>query len=412
MRRIRNQFIATVLCVAVLLLGVGCESESVPEGQVLKVGVIASLSGEGQRGGIVTVNCASVIADYYNEHGGLEVDGERYRIELLVRDDVSDASRALEIAYDFVQAGDVHYVIGPEGNAVSEAVAPVLDSAGILYLHYGLSNRLLSSSSYGVLAKPRAIQLFASVVDYLKENQGDLGELSVCVLVGASRPAMYQKLKVEEMVEQAGIEVVRFARFDVTEAVFDLSHPPVAVQSFVARVVSSQSNVVILCGQPHGTLSLAVSSLREGGYTGLVIARDLQQLNDARESRLMAGEVWLVGCSAPIEERSDYYLNLKDRYLDTFSEWDADVDLKLYALESVLRGVVHCGSEAVSSSEMLIESIETLNFPDPFIVEMRMMGLQGGTLLTGGRQLSIPILLSKYSGGEMEVVYRSDSSSR
>ena len=412
MRRTCNQMISALLCVAVLVLGVGCERESIPEALVLKVGVIASLSGEGQRNGAVTVNCASVVADYYNDQGGLEVDGERYRIELLVRDAASDAAQALDIAYDFVQTGDVHYVIGPEGDTVCEAVAPVLDSAGILYLHYGISYRLLAGSSCGVLAQPQAIQVFASVVDYLKKNQGNAEELAICVLVGDSRAAMSRKLKVEEMVEQAGIEVVRFARFDVSEAVFDLSGAPAAVRAFVARVVSSQPNVIILCGQPRGTLSLAMSYLREGGYTGTVIARDSQALNDAGMARGWGDGLLLVGRSVPMKERSNYYLDLKERYLDRFSDWDTDVDLKLYALESVLRVVASCGSEALSSPEVFIESIDTLNFPDPFFVETRMMGIQGGASWSASRQLSIPILLSKYSEGKIEVVYRSDSSSQ
>ena len=407
MRRSLCQFIFASLCVVVLALSAGCERQSAPEALVLKVGVIASLSGEGQRDGAITVNCASVVADYYNEQGGVEVDGKRYRVELLVRDDASDASQAAGIAYEFVQAGDVYYVIGPEGNAVSEAVAPVLDSAGILYLHYGLSHRLLAGASCGFLARPQSIQLFASVVDYLRENEE---ELSICVLVGDSQAAMYQKLKVEEMVERAGIEVVRFARFDVTEEVFDLSDTPAAVQSFVSRVVSSQPNVVILCGQQRGTLSLAMSYLREGGYAGTVIARDSLVLNDSGVVRAWTDGLLLVGRSAPLEEQSNYYLDLKERYLDQFSEWDTDVDIKLYALESVLRGVAHCGSEALSSSEVLRGAIETIQFPDPFLVETLMVGFGGRSSLSASRQLSIPILLSKYSEGEVQVVYGSGPS--
>ncbi|MFQ3225443.1 MAG: branched-chain amino acid transport system substrate-binding protein [Lentimonas sp.] len=318
MRRSFCQFLSASLCVVVLVLGVGCERQSAPEALVLKVGVIASLSGEGQRDGAITVNCATVIADYYNEQGGVEVDGEHYRVELLVRDDTSEASQAAEIAYDFVNLGDVHYVIGAEGDAVSEAVAPILDSAGILYLHYGLSYRLLARASCGVLARPRSIQMFARVVDYLKENQDDQEELSICLLVGKTRAAMYQKLKIEEMVEQAGIEVVRFARFDVTEAVFDLSETPEVVESFVARVVSSQPSLVILCGQQDGSLPLAMSYLRGGGYTGGVIARSPRVLIDRGVEGSWVDGLLLVSSSVPIEERSRYYLDLKERYLDQF----------------------------------------------------------------------------------------------
>ena len=404
MSRAWFQFISALLYMVALLLVTGCERAPAPEALVLKVGVIASLSGQGQHYGEVTVNCARVIANYYNEQGGVEVEGDRYRVELVVRDDASDASQAAEIAYDFAQAGDVHYVIGPEGSSVCEAVAPVLDSAGILYLHYGHSQRLLTGSSHGFLARHKGIPLFTRVVDYLDGNE----ELrSICVLVSDARTAMNQKLKIEALLEQRGFDVVRFARFDVSEAIFNVSHTPAVVQAFVAQVVSSDPDVVVLCGQPRGTLPAAMSYLRGGGYTGLVIAGDSQALYGSELPGTLGGDLLLVGSSVPAEERSDYYLEIQDRYLDQYSEWDADVDVKLYALESVLRAVAHCGRGALNSSEVLMEAIETIQFENPFIVERPLMGFQQRSSSATYHELSIPILLSKYSEGELAVVYRS-----
>ena len=371
---------------------------------MLKVGVIASLSGPEPLAATATVESARVIADYYNEQGGFEIDGERYRIELLVMDDAGDPVRAVEIASDFVRAGDVHYVIGPEEDVMCEAVAPVLDSAGILYVYYGFSHPLLKGASCGVLGGPRPIQLFSSIADYLQETQEDL---SVCVLAGNSRPAMHQKLKVEKMVEAAGMNVVRFSRFDVTEEVFDPLDAPASIRSCMARLVSKNPDTVILCGQRHGTLSLALSYLRGSGFTGTVIAREPQSSNDFQQVRLMADELLLVGSSVLIDERSDYYLDLKNRYLDRDLEWGADVDLKLYALESLLRGIAQCGRDALTSSGPLVDLIGSIEFVDPFLMDERIMGfVSRGSSLTH-QQLSVPILISKYSGAEVEVVHRS-----
>ena len=407
MRHCYRQFISTLCGGLVLLLISGCERELVPEELVLKVGVIASLSGPEYLAGEVTVECARVIAEYHNEKGGFEVGGARYRIELLVRDDAGDPLRAVEIASDFVSAGDVHYVIGPEEDAICEAVAPVLDSADILYVYYGFSHPLLEGVSCGVLGEPRPVQLFSSIADYLQENEE---ALSICVLAGSSRPAMHQKLRLERMVEEAGMDVVRFSRYDVSEEVFDPLDTPASIRSSMARMISKNPDVVILCGQRHGTLSLALSYLRGSGYTGTVMAREPRVQADFQQVLLMADDLYLVGPSVPIDERSDYYLDLRNRYLNQDLEWHVDVGLKFYALESLLQGVAQCGREALGSSEPLLDSINSIEFVDPFLMDERMMGFVSRDVFSTYQQLSVPILITKYSGGEAQVVHRSDLS--
>ena len=406
MRRCYCQFIPSLLVAGVLLLGVGCERGAVPtEAQVLKVGVIASLSGPERLAGAATVESARVIADHYNEQGGFEVDGEQYQIELLVEDDAGDPVRAVEIASAFVRAGDVHYVIGPEDDRMCEAVAPVLDAAGILYVYYGFSHSLLEGASYGVLGGPRPVQMFSSVIDYLQQNQEDF---SICVLAGHSREAMHQKLQVEGIVEAAGLDVVRFSRFDVTEQVFDPLDTPASIRSCMDRFMLKNPDAVILCGQRHGTLSLALSYLRRSGYAGTVIAREPGGANDFKQVRLMADDLLLVGSSVPIDERSEYYLDLKNRDLDRDLEWDVDVDIKLYALGSLLRGIVQCGSDALTSPVPLADMIGSMEFEDPFILDGRLMGFVSRGSYSANRQLSVPIIISKYSGAAVQVVHRSD----
>lgn len=407
MRYCFRQLIYTLLGALVLLLVAGCERSAVSEQMVLKVGVIASLSGPERLSGETTVECARVIAEYHNEQGGFEIDGVRYQIELQVEDDAGDPMRALEIASNFVSEGEIHYVIGPEGAAICDTVAPVLDSADILYVYYGISDLLTATESSRVLGEPPAGQLFADVADYLEGNEG---VSSICVLAGNSRSAMHLKWEIERAIEDAGMDVIGFSRFDVAEEVFDVSGSAEAMQSCMASLVTQNPGAVILCGLRDGTLSLALSYLRASGYSGPVIAREPQNLNDFEQVRLMADKLFLVGISAPLNEHSDYYLNLKDRYLDRGLEWHSGVDTKLYALEGLLSSIAQCGRDAVSSSELVIRLIDSIEFEDPFLVEERLMGLVSGELPETQLYLPVPILITKYSEGNALVVHRSNSS--
>lgn len=402
-----RQFISVCCAALVIFMIVGCERETGAEEPTLKVGVIASLSGSERLAGIATVESARMIADYYNEQGGLEVDGERYQIELIVKDDAGDPVQAAQAASDFVSAGDIYYVIGPEEDALCEAVAPVLDSAGILYVYYGFSYSLLEGSSCGVLGAPRPMQLFSSVVDYLQENDEFS---SICVLAGGSKSAMHQKLQVERILRAADLEVVKFSSFDVSEEIFEPLGAPLSIRSCMDRLVSESPDAVILCGQRDGTLSLALSYLRGSGYRGAVFARDSRVSNDLKQAQLVSEGLFLVSASASIDERSNYYLDLENRYLDDGQEWNVDMDVKLYALASILQGIDQCGSVALTSSESLLNIMDSIQFADPFLADERLMGFVAHGPFSTHQQLSFPILISKYDGGVVQVVHRSDLS--
>ena len=62
------------------VLAAGCGSEK-NDVHVLKIGVLAPLSGVSGQWGKTTIECAQATADYWNERGGFVIDEQPYRIK-------------------------------------------------------------------------------------------------------------------------------------------------------------------------------------------------------------------------------------------------------------------------------------------------------------------------------------------
>lgn len=70
----------------------------------------------------------------------------------------------------------------------------------------------------------------------------------------------------------------------------------------------------------------------------------------------------------------------------------------------------YCQLVLVWSSAHLLDLIDKVEFPDPFVANQRLIRLSKRGSVLSHPQLSIPILISKYNEGQIQAVYRSDRS--
>ena len=62
-------------------------SVSAQEAETLNIGALVTLSGAGAAWGQGMKNAAEIAADQVNENGGLEVDGKKYKVNVIAYDD-------------------------------------------------------------------------------------------------------------------------------------------------------------------------------------------------------------------------------------------------------------------------------------------------------------------------------------
>jgi branched-chain amino acid transport system substrate-binding protein len=389
-----------ILSISLLLGLVACDVQEHEKESVLRVGVIASLSGPARPWGLVTVRCAQVIADYYNEQGGFDLDGEKVRIELLVRDDALHAAEAASIAHELIEQ-EVHYVIGPLGDAAVEAAARVLDAAGVFYVHYGFKLEVQNPSSLGVLGMPQPEQSLPVLLNYLRSEK-DLS--SVLVFGYGTEEGILQKQVAESVVIGSALDLIKLSRFDVSEETFDIDLEFDRVRRKVARIVRAAPDVLILAGCPPEAFVALVDRLRDGGFSGVIAAQNAQNPSLLLKLGAFANDVYYVGGVPELAFRSQYYEDLKLRYLDTAEEWNSESDTKLYALEFILACIREAGPAALEETSVLYRAIQRIHFQDPFYQDTRFIPVLGGIDDGLPRQIQTPIRISKIQDGQAVLV--------
>jgi len=400
MSRKLHSFILAALGVCLFAGSIGCDREPAIDDRVLRVGVIASLSGPAKPWGLTTVRCAQVIADYHNERGGFDLGGERVKIELIIRDDAFDAPTAARIAHDFTLDG-VNYIIGPVGDATTAAASRVMDGAGAFYVHYGFNQETQSAGSLGVLGMPLPEQSLPVLLRHLRDAQY---VDSVLIMAYGSGGGIYQKARAEQVAADLGFDLIQLSRFDVSEETFDSALNSASLRQRVGRVVAVAPDALILVGCPPEAFIVLLDRLRSGGYDGFICTQNFQDPSSLAKLSEASDGVYYVGGTPADELRSDYYAVLKERYLDFAGEWSEEADTKLYAMEFILACIRHAGSDALEDTSVMFRAIQEVRFEDPFFEESQMIEITGGSEDSLLRQIQTPIRISKMSDGQSVIV--------
>lgn len=97
----------------------------------IRIGVIASLSGEAIDNGQSTVRATELAAQEINHKGGLAVGNQRYPIALTIADDQDEVDVAVNAARKLIYQDNVAAIVGPQYSRNAIPVAKFVESAQI-----------------------------------------------------------------------------------------------------------------------------------------------------------------------------------------------------------------------------------------------------------------------------------------
>ena len=118
----RNVTIVLLLCTLFVL-----PQLALAERDFYKVGVITSLSGDLATGGSVTKRGYDLWAQTLNATGGIEINGKKFKVDLVYGDDQSKPDQAASAAERLATKEKVDFVLGPYASGTTLAAAPVLE---------------------------------------------------------------------------------------------------------------------------------------------------------------------------------------------------------------------------------------------------------------------------------------------
>ena len=115
---------------AVLFAGGGKEQASGPASKVLKLGVLAPLTGTNAEYGKGFQVGMQMAVDRINAGGG----ANGYKLELVIRDSKGDPKESSDLARQFADDDSIYAILGDFTSGCCMANAPIVDAAGIVQL--------------------------------------------------------------------------------------------------------------------------------------------------------------------------------------------------------------------------------------------------------------------------------------
>jgi len=104
------------------------------EPKTLKVAVITALSGTGAEWGRGILHGAELAIEEVNAQGGVDIGGEKYRIEVVVYDDKYTAAGGTAAAHKAVFSDGVKFIIGPISSASGLAMQEITEKNKVLLI--------------------------------------------------------------------------------------------------------------------------------------------------------------------------------------------------------------------------------------------------------------------------------------
>lgn len=248
--------------------------------KTVKVGALAPLSGDLALWGLPAKNGAEVWAKLINQAGGLNVNGERYDVEVVSFDGAYVPEKTLQGARSFVDQ-DVKFTMvigGDDWSAIQD---------------FSNRNKLLTSTLYVSDLNPDAKYLLAPIevhpfyfglgADYLRKVEPNLKTVAMCAqddVTGRTSLAYWRAA-----FDANGFEIVNDTYFDNSTTDF---------APIVSSMLAAKPDVVCIDTTYPSVALLLVEQLYTQGYKGRILHAGLELLPDmvARTSKeFMEGSI-------------------------------------------------------------------------------------------------------------------------
>jgi len=248
-----------------------------PGGDVIKFGVVTSLTGPAGAYGLSTRCSMDSFAQFINARGGVTVNGKTYTIEFVYGDDKLQISGARAAAEKLLYTDNVDFFVASFARTMINAWAPLVMKEKKITLIGGPNFEPRSEWPYlfhvGAPAKIRSLAL----CHLMKEK---FGAKSVFYINSDSEEGHQASRWAEEYKEERGLEVKGFLH----TTSFARDFYPILTQ-----VLKTKPDF-IMCDLLPGATALFIKQARELGYQGRIVTINNMPSNIARWQKIVGVE--------------------------------------------------------------------------------------------------------------------------
>lgn len=128
----KKSFLVLAVLIITSLLLASCGSAA--DEDVIKVGVVAELTGDIPAVGTSCKNAAELAVKEINDAGGLEVGGKTYKVELYIEDNAGKADQSASAASKLITQQNVVAIIGPNASRYAIPASEIAESSKVVLI--------------------------------------------------------------------------------------------------------------------------------------------------------------------------------------------------------------------------------------------------------------------------------------
>jgi len=228
--------------------------------QVLKLGSFNPRTGLGAAWGINADRANDLAADERNKKGGITVQGQRYKIELIHEDDKGRGEEGVKAANKLIYTDKVKFIVGPLLSTPFLAAAPIIEATKTVTFVASMAPQVLKDRKYVFRvtvpfnhSSPAYFKFVSKIYPELKSTvhitsndaarlSAEQGDNDACYAVG---------------IKVLGSELYEYGAQDFT--------------SMLARILPLKPDFLTFGGTPPNVVGLIIKQARELGYKGRFI---------------------------------------------------------------------------------------------------------------------------------------------
>ena len=127
----KRAFFVIVLCIGVSSILVASGKAEAP---TIRVGVVAELTGDIPAVGASCKNAAEMAVKEVNDAGGLEVGGNKYKVDLFIEDNAGKADQSASAAQKLITQNNVVAIIGPNASRYAIPASEIAESSKVVLI--------------------------------------------------------------------------------------------------------------------------------------------------------------------------------------------------------------------------------------------------------------------------------------
>jgi branched-chain amino acid transport system substrate-binding protein len=303
--------------------------------KTFKIGAALAFSGPLAFVGVGFRNGAQIAADFFNEKGGLNIGGEKYKIEIIDADSKSTAEGGETAARRLVDAEKVNLVLGGIAGPDTLGVLSVTGPAKVINVHTAAISEALKGKPYSYRCWISYYEMYPGIFAWLVKNRPKIKRIAL--LDNDDESAHYGHSLVAKQAAKNGMEVV----YDDYYAANTKDMSP-----FLLKALAKKPDLFFNTASSGAYWALLIKQARDLGYEGAFAEVHPPTPKQTGEIAGMDNVQGMIGFGYASEgDLAPAGIKMfRERYIKKYGEWHEHSLVMGIAMASVFMAVEKAGS--------------------------------------------------------------------